>query len=55
MAVQEARQYGEHATACAGCAHCGQAGHRRAVAAFLRAHDATVPAKEPRLSEEVRG
>ncbi|WP_443079809.1 hypothetical protein [Streptomyces sp. P9-A4] len=39
MAVQEARQYGEHATACAGCAHCGQAGHRRAVAAFLARRD----------------
>ncbi|MFJ5706253.1 hypothetical protein [Streptomyces sp. NPDC093105] len=41
MAVQEARQYGgrhgvgEHPTACAGCAHCGETGHRRAVAAFL--------------------
>ncbi|MFE7584773.1 hypothetical protein ACFU5Y_24785 [Streptomyces gardneri] len=39
MAVQEARQYGEHATACAGCAHCGKAGHRRAVAAFLARRD----------------
>lgn len=39
VAVQEARQYGEHATACAGCAHCGQAGHRRAVAAFLARRD----------------
>lgn len=39
MAVQEARQYGEHATACAGCAHCGQAGHRRAVAAFVARRD----------------
>ncbi|MFD3536009.1 hypothetical protein [Streptomyces sp. NPDC058664] len=39
MAVQEARQYGEHAAACAGCAHCGQAGHRRAVAAFLARRD----------------
>ncbi|KQX59649.1 hypothetical protein ASE09_01995 [Streptomyces sp. Root66D1] len=39
MAVQEARQYGEHGTACAGCAHCGQAGHRRAVAAFLARRD----------------
>ncbi|MFB7540786.1 hypothetical protein ACFC0N_12925 [Streptomyces zaomyceticus] len=39
MAVQEARQYGEHATACAGCARCGQAGHRRAVAAFLARRD----------------
>ncbi|MFF5918095.1 hypothetical protein ACFY8C_07110 [Streptomyces flavochromogenes] len=39
MAVQEARQYGEHATACAGCAHCGQTGHRRAVAAFLARRD----------------
>ncbi|MFF1507675.1 hypothetical protein [Streptomyces sp. NPDC058326] len=39
MAVQEARQYGEHATACAGCAHCGGAGHRRAVAAFLARRD----------------
>ncbi|MFF9338757.1 hypothetical protein ACF1CG_03170 [Streptomyces sp. NPDC014773] len=41
MAVQEARRYGgrhgagEHPTACAGCAHCGETGHRRAVAAFL--------------------
>ncbi|MEU3605239.1 hypothetical protein AB0E83_07235 [Streptomyces sp. NPDC035033] len=41
MAVQEARQYGgrhgaaDHPTACAGCAHCGETGHRRAVAAFL--------------------
>ncbi|MFF0481479.1 hypothetical protein [Streptomyces sp. NPDC004435] len=41
MAIQEARQYGgrhgagEHPTACAGCAHCGETGHRRAVAAFL--------------------
>ncbi|MFF8411390.1 hypothetical protein [Streptomyces omiyaensis] len=41
MAVQEARQYGAHhgaqghPTACAGCAHCGETGHRRAVAAFL--------------------
>ncbi|GHJ93185.1 membrane protein [Streptomyces sp. NE5-10] len=41
MAVQEARQYGgrhgagEHPAACAGCAHCGETGHRRAVAAFL--------------------
>ncbi|MFF6831711.1 hypothetical protein ACFY84_07545 [Streptomyces sp. NPDC012438] len=39
MAVQEARQHGEHATACAGCAHCGRAGHRRAVAAFLARRD----------------
>jgi hypothetical protein len=39
VAVQEARQYGEHATACAGCAHCGRAGHRRAVAAFLARRD----------------
>ncbi|WP_411757754.1 hypothetical protein [Streptomyces venezuelae] len=39
MAVQEARQYGGHATACAGCAHCGKAGHRRAVAAFLARRD----------------
>ncbi|MFF9068997.1 hypothetical protein ACF09E_26940 [Streptomyces sp. NPDC014891] len=39
MAVQEARQYGEHATACAGCAHCGRSGHRRAVAAFLARRD----------------
>ncbi|WP_443054836.1 hypothetical protein [Streptomyces sp. NBC_00691] len=39
MAVQEARQYGEHATACAGCAHCGRTGHRRAVAAFLARRD----------------
>ncbi|WP_079039426.1 hypothetical protein [Streptomyces sp. Root431] len=39
VAVQEARQYGEHATACAGCAHCGKAGHRRAVAAFLARRD----------------
>ncbi|MFE7552577.1 hypothetical protein [Streptomyces gardneri] len=39
MAVQEARQYGEHATARAGCAHCGKAGHRRAVAAFLARRD----------------
>lgn len=39
MAVQEARQYGEHATACTGCAHCGQTGHRRAVAAFLARRD----------------
>jgi len=39
VAVQEARQYGEHATACAGCAHCGQTGHRRAVAAFLARRD----------------
>ncbi|MET7759501.1 hypothetical protein ABZT27_33085 [Streptomyces sp. NPDC005389] len=39
MAVQEARQYGEHATACTGCAHCGQSGHRRAVAAFLARRD----------------
>ncbi|MFE0645272.1 hypothetical protein ACFW2Y_27230 [Streptomyces sp. NPDC058877] len=39
MAVQEARQYGEHGTACAGCAHCGQTGHRRAVAAFLARRD----------------
>ncbi|MEE1817362.1 hypothetical protein PUR59_20350 [Streptomyces sp. SP18ES09] len=39
VAVQEARQYGEHATACAGCAHCGQAGHRKAVAAFLAKRD----------------
>ncbi|MEU5215618.1 hypothetical protein AB0G79_05375 [Streptomyces sp. NPDC020807] len=39
VAVQEARQYGEHATACAGCAHCGQAGHRRAVAAFVARRD----------------
>ncbi|NML50453.1 hypothetical protein HHL19_12360 [Streptomyces sp. R302] len=41
MAVQEARHYGgrhgadAHPTACAGCAHCGETGHRRAVAAFL--------------------
>ncbi|MGW4778181.1 hypothetical protein ACWEPA_16145 [Streptomyces filamentosus] len=41
MAVQEARQHGgrhgagEHPTACSGCAHCGETGHRRAVAAFL--------------------
>ncbi|MFB7028809.1 MULTISPECIES: hypothetical protein [unclassified Streptomyces] len=39
MAVQEARQHGEHATACAGCAHCGRTGHRRAVAAFLARRD----------------
>ncbi|AVH95918.1 hypothetical protein C5L38_13240 [Streptomyces sp. WAC00288] len=39
VAVQEARQYGEHATACAGCAHCGRTGHRRAVAAFLARRD----------------
>ncbi|MFJ8658028.1 hypothetical protein [Streptomyces sp. NPDC093795] len=39
MAVQEARQYGEHGTACAGCAHCGRTGHRRAVAAFLARRD----------------
>ncbi|MEU2115353.1 hypothetical protein ABZ567_06815 [Streptomyces sp. NPDC016459] len=39
MAVQDARQYGEHATACTGCAHCGRAGHRRAVAAFLARRD----------------
>ncbi|MFJ9429124.1 hypothetical protein ACIRQY_05595 [Streptomyces sp. NPDC101490] len=39
MTVQEARQYGGHATACTGCAHCGQAGHRRAVAAFLARRD----------------
>ncbi|MFC9337008.1 hypothetical protein ACFT0G_11695 [Streptomyces sp. NPDC057020] len=39
MAVQEARQYSEHATACAGCAHCGRTGHRRAVAAFLARRD----------------
>ncbi|MFF8838524.1 hypothetical protein [Streptomyces sp. NPDC015130] len=39
MAVQEARQYGGHTTACAGCAHCGKVGHRRAVAAFLARRD----------------
>ncbi|MYS10129.1 hypothetical protein GTW71_27680 [Streptomyces sp. SID6041] len=39
VAVQEARQYGEHATACTGCAHCGRSGHRRAVAAFLARRD----------------
>ncbi|WP_282694416.1 hypothetical protein [Streptomyces sp. CC208A] len=41
MAIQEARRYegrhaaDDHPTACAGCAHCGENGHRRAVAAFL--------------------
>ncbi|MGW9440814.1 hypothetical protein [Streptomyces sp. NPDC055607] len=39
MAVQEARRYGEHTTACADCAPCGQTGHRRAVAAFLARRD----------------
>ncbi|WP_411158498.1 hypothetical protein [Streptomyces sp. CBMA291] len=39
MTAQEARQHGGHATACAGCAHCGKAGHRRAVAAFLARRD----------------
>ncbi|MZE56602.1 hypothetical protein GTY86_36120 [Streptomyces sp. SID5770] len=39
VAVQEARQYGEHATARADCAHCGRTGHRRAVAAFLARRD----------------
>ncbi len=39
VAVQEARQHGEHATARAGCAHCGRIGHRRAVAAFLARRD----------------
>ncbi|MET9934150.1 MULTISPECIES: hypothetical protein [unclassified Streptomyces] len=39
MAVQEARRYGEHATACDGCAPCGRTGHRRAVAAFLARRD----------------
>ncbi|MGW0118178.1 hypothetical protein [Streptomyces sp. NPDC003327] len=39
MAVHEARQYGEHTAACAGCAHCGRTGHRRAVAAFLARRD----------------
>ncbi|MFE0734058.1 hypothetical protein [Streptomyces sp. NPDC058855] len=43
MAVQEAGQYGarpgQHPAACSGCAHCGRAGHREAVAAFLARRD----------------
>ncbi|GAA3899125.1 membrane protein [Streptomyces gulbargensis] len=43
MAVQEAGQYGarpgRHPAACSGCAHCGRAGHREAVAAFLARRD----------------
>lgn len=43
MAVQEAGQYGarpgQHPVACTGCAHCGRAGHREAVAAFLARRD----------------
>ncbi|MFH8725347.1 hypothetical protein [Streptomyces termitum] len=41
MAVREARQYGgchgagDHPAPRADCAHCGETGHRRAVAAFL--------------------
>nr|WP_309056505.1 hypothetical protein [Streptomyces sp.] len=43
VAVQETGQYGArsgaHPAACAGCAHCGRAGHRDAVAAFLARRD----------------